>query len=235
MKKYYYILPFLFCTAIIVGFCIKSPSLMSKEEFFHRHNIYNNSIIPQEFDVEKFADNYDKTNAERSLYLLYSLSLPEQYAGFYTPKDEIIFYGVENNKQILYAWGFTDNDIKRVGLELRPEEKNDNPKNGKKLLIAKIGENIYLFGMYQNCSQSECYVYMLTKKNDEWIAPKADLRYKFCRPTEEADVYSCDIAGGYNFLRYEAINYTPLAKLLDNYYKLYDDYVWQYIQRKKNN
>jgi len=233
---------------------------MTKAEFYAKHNITNNTIIPADFDKQLLeAYLVEQQGEEKTREILENFweyfNLPEQYDGFYPPQKRLIFYNTEY-KENLYKIGLNDNDIKELNLEHTPEiERNlsewnltkkeyaalseeDKKKFGGDLrlrnIVTRIGENIYIGGFYGNCGSFGCPIWLSARKNKQW-KDKNIVATLNCKEIDvnKDDLYECNIFGGYNLTIPELYEYRPFLELMDRYNKIHQDYVYEYIQRRK--
>ena len=222
---------------------------MSKQEFYTKHHISNNSIIPADFDMEKLyesiVEKHDKAEADSvKSFLIKFMAMPNQYKGFYKPRNKVKFYNAEY-VDILHKIGLNDDDIKALKLDkaaqLRKEAtfnmsdaelKNEGfySLSDTALLVSKVGKNIYLVGFLTDCGNSGCNVNMYTKKNDMFEKNEANLVFNVCRPDDGRKIFDCSIIPSGSYLHNLAIEYPALRWLEDRYYEIYNDYIFQYIQ-----
>lgn len=255
MKKYLLYILLLLCFPIGYNCISKLFSVHnlypSKEEFYAKHSIKHNTLIPASFNDEEckqiITKIYDKYDIEKFLEAIKDCPPPEQYEGFYPPKDKIIFYNVRF-KDNLYKSGLSDDDIKELDLIVSDEmlsqwhmkmSEEELEKEGfysalyAARLVARVGENIYLKGDYEDCGTAGCTVQMLVRDGEKWRYPRVDLVFNFCKVNDDKSIFECVIAGGYTaWDKMFAEEYKPYAELLDRYYEVYADYVYQYLQRK---
>lgn len=252
MKNNCKILSLLFFCVVVFAVCYRwfYVALPSKQEFYAKHHIEHDSIIPSDFDVGELrkiiVERYgEKLSDESVQYFVSSMAAPEQYEGFYKPQDKVLFYNAENINN-LYKIGLNDGDIHDLELDKAEEERKEATLNlsdeelekqgfyslaSSAMLVSKVGKDIYLVGFYTNCGNAGCPIDMYVRKNNKWAKRHAHLVFDFCVPDDEKLTYKCDIDGGYNNdLRTMS---APLEKLYNRYYEIYSDYVWQYLQRRK--
>ena len=265
MKQYFkYILPFL-CVALGVIACVivfihhKMPT---KAEFYDRHHIENNTLMPFSFDEEKcrraFTEIYReryKDNAKLVQYefeefmalLNRDMIPPEQYDGFYPPQPKVRFYNAVYKDNLLKL-GLSLQDIKDLDLVVTDEMVREwhmdmtiqqLEKEGfysiadTAQLVAKVGDNIYLTGFYTDCGTSGCSVNIMVKEKEKWHSKKSDILFDFCIADEHKAMYECDLYGGDNDLWHYVADYAPLKELSDKYYEVWGDYVRHYLQKRK--
>ena len=183
----------------------------SKEEFYAKHNIKHNTLIPASFNDEEckqiISKIYDKDDIEKFLEAIKDCPPPEQYEGFYNPQDKIIFYNAiyKNNLQKL---GLSARDIVELGLTVTEEmvqkwHMNMTTQQLEKegfytiadtaQLVAKVGDDIYLTGFYSDCGTSGCHVKIMLKEHGKWYSRKSEIFFDSCITDEQKSVYKCDI------------------------------------------
>lgn len=264
MKQYFkYILPFL-CVVfggIACMFAFNYHKMPTKEEFYAKHHIENNTLMPSSFDEEKcrrelteiYRERY-KDNAKLAQYeveefialLKRDMTPPEQYEGFYLPQSKVRFYNAAYKDNLLKL-GLSLQDIKDLDLVVTDEmvrewhmdmtiqqlEKEGFYTIAKTAqLAAKVGDNIYLTGFYTDCGTSGCSVNIMVKEKEKWHSKKSDILFDFCIANEHKAVYECDLYGGDNDLWHYVADYAPLKEISNRYYKVWGDYLRQYIQKE---
>lgn len=234
----------------------------SKEQFYNKHHIENNTLMPPSFDMdeclrlftESFYKRYRISEAmvqgavEDFITMLeQDMIPPEQYEGFYNPQDKIIFYNAiyKNNLQKL---GLSARDIVELGLTVTEEmvqkwHMNMTTQQLEKegfytiadtaQLVAKVGDDIYLTGFYSDCGTSGCHVKIMLKEHGKWYSRKSEIFFDSCITDEQKSVYKCDIYGGNNDLWHYETDYAPFTDFVNRYYEVWNDYVRQYLQKKK--
>ena len=263
MKRYliYILLLLCFIPSGYYFLCVRDK-LSSKEEFYAKHHIENNNLIPSLFDEEKcrravteiyrerYKDNtpliQDEVEHFISLLKRYMVP-PEQYDGFYPPQSKVRFYNAVYQDSLLKL-GLSLQDIKNLDLIVTDEmvrkwhmdmTVQQLEKEGfytiadTAQLVAKVGNSIYLTGFYTDCGTSGCPVNIMVKEHGAWYSKKSDVLFDFCTADEYKAVYECDLYGGDNNLWHYAANYAPLKELSDKYYEVWSDYVWQYLQKSE--
>ncbi len=252
MRRYLTYILLLLCFASGGYFLFLHNRLPSKEDFYAKHHIENNSIMSlfdesecrrvfSELYNEKYADDLLKSVKE-------DMALPELYEGFCFPKNKVRFYNARYKENILRL-GLTEKDIKKLGLEVTADmlkkwymgmSETELEQSGfysalyTARLVAKVGENIYLFGDYADCGTDGCQIQTAVKNNDIWTFPRIDIGFASCIANKDKSKYECDIVGGHSVSwRSAAADYKPLDELLSRYYEIYADYVQQYLQKKK--
>lgn len=262
MKQYFkYILPFL---CVMLGgvacmFALNHHKIPSKAEFYAKHHIENNTLIPPSFDEEKcrrvFTEIYSeryKDNVKLAQYeveefmalLERDMIPPEQYEGFYPSQPKVRFYNAMYKDNLLKL-GLSLQDIKDLDLVVTDEMVREwhmdmtiqqLEKEGfysiadTARLAAKVGDNIYLTGFYTDCGTSGCSVNIMVKEKEKWYSKKSDILFDFCIADEHKAVYECDLYGGDNNLWHYVADYAPLKEVSDKYYEVWGDYVRQYLQ-----
>ena len=265
MKQYFkYILPFL---SVVLGYIafvlvLNNRKIPTKAEFYSKHNIENDTIMPSSFDEEKcrrvlteiyserYKDNVKlaRHEVEEFVSLLErDMIPPEQYEGFYSPQPKVKFYNAVNQDSLLKL-GLSSQDIKDLDLIVSDEmvrkwHMNMTIQQLEKegfytiadtaQLVAKVGNNIYLTGFYTDCGTSGCPINIMVREQGAWHSKKSDILFDFCAADEHKAVYECDLYGGDNDLWHYVADYAPLKELSDKYYEVWNDYVRQYLQRKK--
>lgn len=266
MKQYFkYFLPFLCVVLGSIAFVsvFNNRKMPTKVEFYAKHHIENNTLMPPSFDekecrrafMEIYRERY-KDNVELAWHELEGfISLlerdmipPEQYEGFYSPQPKVKFYNAiyKNNLQKL---GLSLQDIKDLNLIVTDEMIQEWHMNmtiqqlekegfytiaDTARLVAKVGDNIYLTGFYTDCGTSGCSVNIMVKEKGKWYSKKSNILFDFCTSDEHRAVYECDLYGGDNDLWHYVADYDPLKELSDKYYEVWNDYVRQYLQIKSN-
>ncbi len=252
MRRYLTSILLLLCFALGWYFLFLHNRLPSKENFYAKHHIENNSIISlfdesecrrvfSELYNEKYADDLLKSVKE-------DMVLPELYEGFCFPKNKVTFYNARYKENILQL-GLIEKDIKKLNLEVTADmlkkwymgmSETELEQSGfysalyTARLVAKAGENIYLFGDYTDCGTDGCLIQTAVKNNDIWTFPRVDIGFASCVANKDKSKYECDIVGGHSVSwRSAAADYKPLDELLSRYYEIYADYVQQYLQKKK--
>ncbi len=248
--KYFSILSLMF---LVICQTANAADLLSKDAFYAKHHIENNSIISPSFDENEcrrvLTNLYNKRYENIVEEIKDDMVLPEQYEGFYPPQDKIIFYNTLYQKNV-HKLGLTDKDIKELNLEVTAEmlkqwhmgmTEQQLKEHGfytalyTARLLARVGKNIYLIGDYTDCGTAGCLVRMAVRNKNFWTFPRAELRFAFCIANDHKSKYECDIVGGQSVSwRFLTADYKPLNELLNKYYEVYADYVEQYLQRKNN-
>lgn len=235
--------------------------MLTKAEFYAKHHIENNTLMPPFFDEEKcrraFTEIYRERYKDNAKLVQYEvedfISLlnrdmipPEQYEGFYPPQPKVRFYNAVYKDNLLKL-GLSLQDIKDLDLVVTDEmvrewhmdmtiqqlEKEGFYTIAKTAqLAAKVGNNIYLTGFYTDCGTSGCSVNIMVKEQGKWYSKKSDILFDFCIADEHKVVYECDLYGGDNDLWHYVADYAPLKELSDKYYEVWNDYVEQYIQKR---
>jgi len=265
MKQYFkYILPFLCVVFGCIAFAsvFNNRKMPTKAEFYAKHNITNNTLMPSSFDEEEcrhmFMEIYRKRykdNVKLALYEVEELiSLlerdmipPEQYDGFYSPQPKIEFYNAVYKDNLL-TLGLSLQDIKDLNLVVTDKMVQEWHMNmtiqqlekegfytiaDTARLVARVGKNIYLIGDYTDCGTAGCWIYMAVKNKNIWTFPNTELSFEFCVANDDKSKYECDIVGGHNDDWHKnSANYAPIANLSDRYYEIWNDYVQQYLQKR---
>lgn len=266
MRQYLkYILPFL-CVILISLACMfafNQHKIPTKAEFYAKHHIEYNTLMPSSFDEEKcrraFTEIYReryKDNAKLVQYevedfialLEQDMTPPEQYEGFYLPQLKVRFYNAVYRDNLLKL-GLSLQDIKDLDLVVTDEMAREWHMNmtiqqlekegfysiaDTAQLAAKVGDNIYLTGFYTDCGTSGCSVNIMVKEQGKWYSKKSDILFDFCVADEHKAVYECDLYGGHNNLWHYVADYAALKELSDKYYEVWDDYIRQYLQKKND-
>ena len=177
-----------------------------------------------------------------------NMRMPEQFEGFFGPQDVLTFYNAKNREN-LYKLSLNNEDIKALNLEVTDEMEHkwymyksvdELEKEGfysvanTAMLVAMVGKNIYLSGYYSDCGTSGCWIDMFVRQDGKWLKKKAELVFRDCQANDEKTVFMCDIYGGRDYLKMPSMDYQPLADLTEKYYEIYEDYVAQYMQKRKN-
>lgn len=235
--------------------------MLTKAEFYAKHHIENNTLMPSSFDEEKcrstlteiYRERY-KENAqlvqdevEEFIALLKrDMIPPEQYEGYYPPQPKVRFYNAAYRDNLLKL-GLSLQDIQDLDLIVTDEMVHQwhMDMNVRQLekegfytiantaqLAAKVGDNIYLTGFYTDCGTSGCFVNIMVKEQGKWYSKKSDILFDFCAADEHKEVYECDLYGGHNDLWHYVTDYAPLEHLSEKYYGVWKDYVGQYIQKR---
>ena len=247
LLKYFSILSLMFFGIYQIA---NAKDLVSKDAFYAKHHIENNSIIPASFDENEcrrvFTNLYNGRYVNIVEEIKKDMVLPEQYEGFYPPQDKLIFYNAVNREN-MHRLGLTDKDIEKLTLEVTAEMLNDwhmgmteqqLEKQGfytvlyAARLVARVGKNIYLVGDYTDCGTAGCPIQMAVRTENIWTFPKVELRFASCIANNSKSKYECNIIGGQSVSwRSVTADYKPLDELLNRYYEIYADYVEQYLQR----
>lgn len=262
------ILVLAFAAGIAACFSLNNKKdVPTKEEFFAKHHIKGDTLIPADFNfdecekilAEKVTPNYAKLIIED---INHQMTPPELFDGFYPVQNRVTFYDASYFDNFLRL-GFTEQEIEDLNLIVTEEKERSwsdygvSKKEFQKLkaagemedietdrriirLIGRIGENIYIDGLYGDFGTSGSRAEIFVKKGKEPKYYRSDITLNACWPVAEYQdleypkAYECDLTGGYNTeLRYAAMNYEPLEQLLNIYYKVYADYVTTYIQKQK--
>lgn len=264
MKQYFkYILPFICVMLGSIAFMsvFNNHKMPTKAEFYTKHHIENNTLMPSSFDKDECRSAFTKIYRERYkdnvklvqyaieefiALLERAMMPPEQYDGFYPPQPKVRFYNAVY-KDNLPGLGLSLQDIKDLNLIVTDEMVQEWHMNMtiKQLekegfytiaktakLVAKVGNNIYLTGFYTDCGTSGCQVYIMVKEHGKWHSKKSDIFFDFCIVDEYQTLYECDLIGGDNNLWHYATEYAPLTDISNIYYEVWNDYIEQYIQKR---
>lgn len=253
MKKHYKTV-LLLVGAFVFGvglFLISAFHPMSQKEFYVRHNIVGDSVLPADFDKNGFkaalAEIYGQKYADMYLeaFLRY-VRLPEQYSGFYRPKKSILFYNAFY-KQYLHQIGLSNEDITKLNIDVTQEAENKRLMGYNRsqleqqgyysisqsaLLAARVGQNIYLVGDYGDCGTAGCSVAMYVRESGAWVKKHVLLGFSDCLADSKWEKYQCRLVGG-NFDRAWASVaelYAPIKGILEKLTDIHNDYIKQYLQ-----
>lgn len=262
MNQYFkYILPLLCVVLGGIAFVsvFNNRKMPTKAEFYTKHHIANNTLMPASFDVkecrralmeiyrERYKDNVELAQYEVEEFIALlerDMIPPEQYEGFYSPQPKVQFYNAVYKDNLLRL-GLSLQDIRDLNLIVTDEMVQEWHMNmtiqqleqegfytiaDTAQLVAKVGDNIYLTGFYTDCGTSGCSVNIMVKEKGMWHSKKSNILFDFCIADEHKAVYECDLYGGDNDLWHYVADYAPLKDLSDKYYEVWNDYVRQYLQ-----
>lgn len=265
-KTLLYIIPVL-CLAAGASVFIRQydkSKPLSKEAFFAKYHITGETLIPADFNFEEckkaISAHTDEKFAEQFIKDIKAYLLPpELFDGFYPVREKVIFYD-EWYPENLIELGFTKQEIAKFNLaetEEKEQARSDYEVTRKEFerqkaegklsvnddraigLIGRVGENIYIRGLFGR----DLWILgqtteLIRKENTGLKNYRADINLGECRPAAGYEnqtypkAYECDIFTGYNTGLIEVAKYyPPLSAIVEKYLSIYQDYVSTYIQK----